>query len=149
MKKIYISILLLINIVIANECTLDNKLDLLNINYTDFKILDKTFLLKSEKDEQLKFYYKKDNKLLLVKYRGFSSASSLEIDYYFGENHNILVNMVRTNYTDFIGSKVVNTFSTQVIKFPLCGNKIFNKYNYNGLKKEYELAWRIRELGNF
>ena len=147
--KIITIIILLASILFADECSYENMINLSKINSHNLKSVDKSFLLKTSNNEELKFLYSKNNNLKLVKYQGFAYTYKLEINYYVGKNNNLLVEVIRVNYTDFVGSKVMDDFSKTITQFPLCGSKNFNDLNYDELEVEYKLASKIRKIGKF
>jgi len=154
MKKTFINIVILISlsldISIANECALGTMDNLLKINQQTLRVIDNTYLLKSNNDEQVEFFYsKKTNELKLIKYKGFASTYNLEIDYYVGLNGNLLVQISTRNYTDFVNSKTLDIFSRKIAQFPLCNHKGLNDLNYGNSKEDYELALKIRKRIGF
>ncbi len=145
MKKIIFMIM--INSLWANNCSLENLEYLLKDDKNTFNIIDKSSLLIPNHNEQLKFFYNKKNKeLSKIEYQGFSSVHSLEITYYFGNKGNILVKIVKKNYTDYLGSKVIDVFAKQTTFLPLCDNYKFDDLNYNGFKEEYNLLLKFKKF---
>jgi len=145
MKKILILILIATYSLLANSCSLESLGYLMNQNKKRLTFLDKSILLVPNHNEELKFYYSSKKELKMIEYKGFASTYSIELTYYLKDKNNMIVKIVKNNYTDYLGTKVVDIFSKQTTLIPFCSKYSFSDLNYNGLEEEYILLLKIKK----